>query len=241
MEVVLGDFSDIISDVQDIVSDLNSVYRSVIRITGVSPDSDRDYQIESSLPGLADDLIDLEERLDDVITRLRAVAGNNSDKETVLITMRDELEELSEDVERFSKVISTFKVNVRACGNWITQVLDQPLQLDTIYITAPSTSVKVSHNNWFEKVLYEFKRLFYSFIIDYNQVGNVADSTTDSETITLWVGTGRDQANVIKDMIDESFTSDTGINVNVMSAHSCRQLLQDRVLTWLFRQQTMCL
>jgi ABC-type glycerol-3-phosphate transport system substrate-binding protein len=216
MEVVLGDFSDIISDVQDIVTDLNSVYRSVIRITGVSPDSDRDYQIESSLPGLADQLIDLEERLDDVITRLRAVAGNNSDKETVLITMRDELEELSKDVERFSKVIGTFKINVRACGNWITQVLDQPLQLDTIYITAPNNSTKISHNNWFEKVLYEFKRLFYSFIIDYNQVGNVADSTTDSEPITLWVGTGRDQANVIKDMIDESFTNETGINVNVM-------------------------
>lgn len=216
MEVVLGDFSDIISDVQDIVTDLNSVYRSVIRITGVAPDVDRDYQIESSLPGLADQLIDLENRLDDVINRLRAVAGSNSDKETVLITMRDELNELSKDVERFSKVIGTFKINVRACGNWITQVLDQPLQLDTIYITSPSSSVKVSHNNWWEKVLYEFKRLFYSFIIDYNQVGNVADSTSDSTPITLWVGTGRDQANVIKDMIDESFTNKTGINVNVM-------------------------
>lgn len=216
MEVVLGEFSDIISDVQDIVTDLNSVYRSVIRITGVAPDADRDYQIESSLPGLADQLIDLQERLDDVITRLRAVAGKNSDKETVLITMRDELEELSKDVERFSKVIGTFKINVRACGNWITQVLDQPLQLDTIYITSPSSSVKVSHNNWWEKVLYEFKRLFYSFIIDYNQVGNVADSTDSSKPITLWVGTGRDQANVIKDMIDESFTNTTGINVNVM-------------------------
>lgn len=216
MEVVLGEFSDIISDVQDIVTDLNSVYRSVIRITGVAPDADRDYQIESSLPGLADQLIDLQERLDDVITRLRAVAGKNSDKETVLITMRDELEELSKDVERFSKVIGTFKINVRACGNWITQVLDQPLQLDTIYITSPSNSAKVSHNNWWEKILYEFKRLFYSFIIDYNQVGNVADSTDSSKPITLWVGTGRDQANVIKDMIDESFTNTTGVNVNVM-------------------------
>ncbi len=216
MEVVLGDFSDIISDVQDIVTDLNAVYRSVIRITGVAPDVDRDYQIESSLPGLADQLIDLENRLDDVITRLRAVAGRNSDKETVLITMRDQLEELSRDVERFSKVISTFKINVRACGNWITQVLDQPLQLDTIYITSPASSVTVSHNTWWEKVLYEFRRLFYSFIIDYNQVGNVADTSSEGEPITLWVGTGRDQANVIKDMIDETFTNATGINVNVM-------------------------
>ena len=216
MEVVLGEFSDIISNVQDIVTDLNGVYRSVIRITGVSPDTDRDYQIESSLPGLPDTLVDLQNRLDDVINRLRSVAGSNSDKETVLITMRDQLEELSKDVERFSKVIGTFKINVRACGNWITEVLAQPLQLDTIYITSPEKSVSVGHNNWWESLLYELKRLFYSFIIDYNQVGNVADKSESSKPITLWVGTGRDQANVIKDMIDETFTNKTGINVNVM-------------------------
>ncbi len=214
MEVVLGEFSDIISDVQDIVSDLNSVYRSVIRITGVSPDTDRDYEIEDSLPGLPDTLTELAERMDDVITRLRAVAGANSDKETVLITMRDQLEELAKDVERFSKVISTYKTNVRACGNWITQVLEQPLQLDTIYITSPEEEITVSNNHWYNTVAYECKRLFYSFIIDYNQVGNVADE--DADPITLWVGTGRDQANVIKDMIDETFTSETGISVNVM-------------------------
>ncbi len=214
MEVVLGEFSDIISDVQDIVSDLNSVYRSVIRITGVSPDTDRDYEIEDSLPGLPDTLTELAERMDDVITRLRAVAGANSDKETVLITMRDQLEELAKDVERFSKVISTYKTNVRACGNWITQVLEQPLQLDTIYITSPEEEITVSNNHWYNNVAYECKRLFYSFIIDYNQVGNVADE--DADPITLWVGTGRDQANVIKDMIDETFTSETGISVNVM-------------------------
>ncbi len=216
MEVVLGDFSQIISDVQDIVTDLNSVYRNVIRITGVSPDADRDYQIEASLPGLPAQCLDLSKRLDDVIKRLRDVAGKGSDKETVLLTMRDELEELSEDVEDFSKTIGTFKINVRACGNWITQVLSQPLQLDTIYITSPAQDVKVSKTGWFDSFLYEFERLFFSFIIDYNQVGNVADASQTSEAITLWVGTGRDQANVIKSMIDETFTNESGVPVNVM-------------------------
>jgi len=55
----------------------------------------------------------------------------------------------------------------------------------------------------------------YSFIIDYNQIGNVAEDSEDSATITLWIGTGRDQANVIKAMIDETFTSVYNINVNV--------------------------
>ena len=51
MQSVLGEFSQIISGVQECVTELNSIYRKVIRITGVSPDEYRDYQIEASIPG----------------------------------------------------------------------------------------------------------------------------------------------------------------------------------------------
>ena len=43
----------------------------------------------------------------------------------------------------------------------------------------------------------------------------MAEESEDSTTLTLWIGTGRDQANVIKALIDEHFTNETGINVNV--------------------------
>lgn len=214
MEVVLGDFSEIISDVQESVQDLNSIYRQVIRITGVSPDKYRDYQLTSSLPELEGELTVVRDRLDKSITQLQAIAGNNTDKTTVLITMRDQLDELIYDQERFTEVISSYKVNVRACGNWISQVITQPLQLDRLYVYSPDSKPEIKNVNWFWRVIYEIQRLFYSFIVDYNQIGNVAEDS-DGEVITLWIGTGRDQANVIKNLIDENFTSETGINVNV--------------------------
>ena len=37
--------------------ELNGIYREVLYITGVAPDQFRDYQIESYLPGLEDELI----------------------------------------------------------------------------------------------------------------------------------------------------------------------------------------
>lgn len=215
MEVVLGDFSEMISIVQDSVQDLNAIYRKVIRITGVSPDKYRDYQIASSLPELQGDLEAVRAKLDVAITQLQAIAGSNTDKTTVLITMRDQLDELIYDQERFTEVIGSYKVNVRACGNWITQVITQPLQVDRIYVYSDTSEPQVKNANWFSRLIYEIKRLFYSFIIDYNQIGNIADENTEGTTITLWVGTGRDQANVIKNLIDESFTGTTNINVNV--------------------------
>ena len=216
MEAVLGEFSTIISEVQEAVTMLNSVYRKMIRITGVKPDKYIDYQIERNLPNLKEEIIKTRDTLDGAIQRLREVAGRGSDKEAVLVTMRDQLDDLIENVEYFPRIVTNFKVNVRACGNWVTQALSQPLQVDSIYITSPEGEVDVNENSFWEKIWYEIQRLFYSFVVDYNQIGNVAGEKEEGTTITLWVGTGRDQANVIKSLIDETFTKEEGVNVNVM-------------------------
>lgn len=215
MEVVLGDFSDIISEVQDCVQQLNGIYREVIKITGVSPDTYRDYQIERTLPGLNAELTAVHDQLDAAIANLEGLTGKNSDKLTVLLTMRDQLKELMEDGDYFVRVINAYKINVRACGNWVSQVIAQPLAVDRINVYSADQKPAYAHTSFFAKAGYECRRLFYSFVIDYNQIGNVSENADDGETITLWIGTGRDQANVIKGMIDESFTSETGVNVNV--------------------------
>ncbi len=215
MEAVLGEFSTIISDVQDVVTKLNGIYRKVIRITGVAPDSYRDYQIERSIPGLAEELLEVEEELTSAIRRLRETAGGSSDKETVLITMRDQVGELARDVERFTKVIASYLINMRACATWITGVIEQPLQLDALYIYSPDKKVPKVNDSMLDKLVHEIKKLYYSFVIDYNKVGNVSNAK-ETKTITLWVGLGRDQANVIKSLIDERFTKIHNINVNVM-------------------------
>lgn len=216
MEAVLGDFSEIVDDTQGIVTDLNKEYRKIIRITGVSPDEFRDYEIEKSIPELGTELGGIADRLDDVIEQLRQTSGTRSDKEAVLVTMRDQLRRIQKDPEKITKMVSDFKTNVSAIGTWITQVISQPLQLDAIYITSPDIPEVKVHNSFWDKLAHEIKKLYWSFIIDYNAIGNVNEDTGDTRTITVWVGTGRDQANVIKELADDDFTTETGISVNVM-------------------------
>lgn len=215
MEVVLGEFSDIISDVQDIVYDLNAVYRKLIRITGVEPDQYRDYNLEENVPGLQEELIDIRDRLVDAIDRLTAVAGKKSDREAALTSMVQQLNDKIKDVERFTKSLASYKTDMSALGNWITQVLDQPLALDTIYIHSADAKLPKVHNSLWDRFLHMVKTLYYSFIIDYNAIGNTAEKGEDTKTITVWIGSGRDQANVLKALIDETFTPNTQINVNV--------------------------
>lgn len=129
--------------------------------------------------------------------------------------MRDQLNEILRDTEKITKMVKAFKTNVSALGTWITNAQQQPLQLDAIYITSPDQKVTEENGSVAAGVVHEFKKLFYSFIVDYNAIGNVAEEGEDSRTITVWIGSGRDQANVIKALIDETFTPETNINVNV--------------------------
>lgn len=99
MQVVLGDFAGVISDVQSIVTELNSEYRKIIRITGVSPDEYRDYQIEKRLPELEGELKVIRDELDEVLNTLDTL-GVAGSEETVIITMRDQLNEILRDTER---------------------------------------------------------------------------------------------------------------------------------------------
>ncbi len=219
MEVVLGEFSTIVADVQEAVTQLNSIYREILCITGTNPDAWKDYQIAKNLPDLEAKCVVTRDLLNDVIARLQNLVGKGSDKETVLITMRDQLDDIIDDVEYVVKVISTFRTNIRACGTWITQVIEQPLALDALYFTSGDAKAPEMNDSWWSKLLHEIKRLFYSFIIDYNMIGDVSDGA-DTTVITLWIGTGRDQANVIKDMLDETFSSKSYTDSNGKSYHA---------------------
>lgn len=215
MQVVLGDFADVVNDVQNVVIKLNGTYRNIIRITGVAPDEYRDYQIEKRLPNLTTDLTEIKDDLDAILARLEALNVRGSE-ENVIITMRDQLEDIVKDTEKVTKMVGDFKTNVSALGTWISNAQSQPLQLDALYVMSPDQALPKTNNSFFGKLGHEFKKLYYSFIVDYNAIGNIAQEGEDSRTITVWVGSGRDQANVIKALVDETFTPKTNINVNVM-------------------------
>lgn len=214
MENVLGDFSEIVGLVEEAVQQLNDIYRSIIKVTGVAPDTYRDYQLEATLPELTGKLVSAREIINLALEKLEVVAGKNSDKKTVLLTMRDQLDDVIEDNEYVVRVLGSFKVNVRACGNWITQVISQPLALDCITVYSPDAKPEDRDAGFFAGLSHEIKRLYYSFVIDYNNIGSVS-TDKNAAALTLWVGSGRDQANVIKALIDETFTNKTGISVNV--------------------------
>ena len=214
MEVTLGPFAELISQVEDSLYELNSTYRSILMITGTQPDEYRDYQLTSKVPNLIEKLTHERDRLTAVADQLKLLADGTSDQEALLKTMTVQLNEMIEKPENIHRKLNEYKTNTGGLGTWVQQAREHPLEIDVILLTSPDEKLKIDGLGLMAKATHEVKTFVNSFFIDYNSIGNVSN-TADQRTITVWIGSGRDQANTMKAMIDETFTSETGVNVNL--------------------------
>ncbi|GHU74712.1 ABC transporter substrate-binding protein [Clostridia bacterium] len=217
MEATLGEISEILDIVKDTVKKLNSAYRSVTRLTGVDPDEYQDYQIGRRLPNLNGDLMVARDALNEVIAQLRTMAGGFGERERSLVSMRDQLNRIIADTERFAQEVPSFRANIRGCAAWLNEAVSQPLQLDEIILYSPDETPLAPSGGFLSSMLFELNRMIASFTVDYNSIGNTPGAEASSGAkLTLWGGFGRDQARILKRLIDNDFTPVTGISVELM-------------------------
>ncbi|MCL2285434.1 MAG: extracellular solute-binding protein [Firmicutes bacterium] len=212
MEAVLGAYAPLMREVQESSLALNELYRQLVVITGHVPDSRRDYRIGMRLPHMRDALIYERVRLEHVFEELSALTEGRGDRDAVIRSVARLISRLYRDVERIPGRAADFRINIGSLGTWIMMTRSQQLAVESIYILPHDAETPDNGRSWWRQLLHEVMTLFFSFIIDYNSIGT-ANMEGIERNIEVWVGTGRDQANVIKGMIDETFTRDTGIGV----------------------------
>ncbi|WP_339277010.1 extracellular solute-binding protein [Paenibacillus sp. FSL W8-0426] len=214
LENSLGDFAPLIRHVEDSLYNLNSMYRRILMITGTKPDEFRDYRVEQQIPNLLEVLEGESKRLKQVAAQLRLLSGQSGDQEALLKTMSQQLDEMVEEPDTIPRRLAAYKTNAGGLGTWVQQAREQPLEIDALYVTSVDERIPETGMGPMAKLGHEAKTFYNSFFIDYNQIGNVA-SSEEQRAITVWIGSGRDQANTMKAMIDETFTPETGISVNL--------------------------
>ncbi|MEK0315788.1 extracellular solute-binding protein [Cohnella sp. 56] len=216
LEVTLGGMAPIINEVKASLVRLNEAYRRIIMLTGTTPDPFRDYQADRKLPGLVQALSEEHERLAEAADRMERLSGKRSDKQAVLETMADQLVQLQKHPESIPKRLASFKANIGALGDWILQTSEQPLTIDSLYVASPEAALPTAKVSFWKKLKHSALQFYYSFTIDYNEIGEAGTAGAKPERdLTVWVGTGRDQAEIIQGMIDDTFAADTGIHVKL--------------------------
>ncbi|OAK71383.1 extracellular solute-binding protein [Lederbergia galactosidilytica] len=212
MQVTMGEIAPLLRTIESSVLQLNEMYRQILMITSNSPDPYRDYQLEKRIPNLIDNFAKQAEIIESVAKYMEEMTGERSDKVAALHSIVRQLRDMVKRPDTIANRLDTFKVNVGGLGTWILTVKEQPLTLDYLIISSPDVQLPKPQANIIAKMKHEVGGLFASYTEDYDSIGNVEEN---DQFITVWITTGRDQAQVMKRLIDDSFTRQTGISVNL--------------------------
>lgn len=219
MEVVLGDLADILRRTEDALYEINRMYRSILAVTSATPDPMRDYRLDRRVPKVIENLKVQSEVIYGLSRELVEYTGQRGDHIAVLDQLAWQLNNMAERPDTIPRRLSEYRDNIGALGTWILQTSEQPLQLDYIIVASPDAEMPRANPTVWELALHEIRAYFGSYVFDYEQVGNVYDPSdpefSQRQPLTVWMSSGRDQAQQLKTMIEDTFTPFTGIPVNL--------------------------
>ncbi len=213
LETSLGKYAIAITLVKGLIERLNAIYREIIVVTGASPDSNTDYQLTKYIPNLIPDLTNELENIDDILIKIASSSDKKSEETIALNKLRDQIKDFIQNPYDISLKLSLFNSNISSLGTCLNNLMTQPLKLDYLgyHSVDLEKNIKVKEN-FIGKLWFEIKKLFVSFFVDYDSLGS---GTKGSENIEVWILTGRDQAQVVKNLAVNSFSSVRDIGVTV--------------------------
>lgn len=213
LENVLGEYAASYAAVESCMNELNSLYRAITQITGTTPYKYIDYDIAEKIPGAAETFGEQAVRLYQVVEELVRLSGEKNDQTAILETLALQLEKFAKDPERVVVEIDSFKSNITALGNWLITISEGSLYVDSLTLYAPGTAYDPPSSGFFVKLWNGILRFFATFFVDENQVG---DEETPKDALEVWAPIGLDQARIVKNMVDDSFSSQYETPVNVL-------------------------
>ena len=214
LEATLGGAGAILEELEDSIFRLNQIYRRILVYTGANPDKYRDYNIHQVYPEVME-AMDLEsKRLYKIVDDMVAYSGQKADSIASAQTVAQQLERFVEKPQKITLEFTTFKDNITALGTASLNMSSTMLDIDYLVVSGENVKVKKDKAGMFAKLWHEMKSFGASFVVDYDAVGDVYDDDS-GDVVKVWVLTGRDQGTILKSMVDDTFTPQTGVKVNV--------------------------
>ncbi len=226
MRALTGDVADILRRVEEAVFELNVWYRRIIMITGsnadssrVTIDTNRDFLLDKKIPGLMDGFQSIVDSLTVALEDVEEMYGGNG-------TGASTISEIIAQLKAFIKsripspngwrlTVATSAPSLHGC--WICGISRWSWIISSLY--SPDQAEPASGTNFFSQVAYRAKMFYGSFVNDYNSIGG-SSTTTGGKPLEVWMSTsdlattgissGRDQAQLLKKMIDDLFCPSGG-------------------------------
>ncbi|XFA99127.1 extracellular solute-binding protein [Candidatus Izemoplasma sp. B36] len=218
-------YRPVIETIESILNSITSLTIEIQKLTGGNTDSYRDWDLVDYIPNLEETLLQwadwLEQgyrychyindrtnpagslvNLEIAFNQLRVLAENTND-------LPNRMDMLSEGTSSVSKYL----------GDLILSLTEQSLGLEKIYLVGEDFEIPSPTAGFFKTIWVGIKDFFYSFRKDEEIV------TDESKTIEVWVNRPRANVDLMQQYIDQVFTPQTGIYVNLSLMPNANKLI----------------
>ncbi len=211
MENVIGDMMDTMGVLQTVIANLNDLYLSIVMITGSDPDPYRDYYLDKQLPNLPEEFRKNAQLLFEEAARLEELVGTKGSENAYFEDVAYNLQSYADNITdlTYKGKLANFKNDINGLSAKLTVYQEQALDLDYIALVSPDQQMPKTKMNFWQWIVYQVRSFFASF------KGEQVKAESGNRSIRVWVGGGIDQFEILRNLITDEFTPQTGIEVDL--------------------------
>lgn len=213
--IKLDIYGETIDNLTQWTKEYSALIRKIKMFTGENPDPNYDYELTKNIPGLIDELKDLRDRLDQEVQVLTDAAEESTPISNGIESIVVQTDELIEKPDRIAKRLSDMETALSSISSYMSSLKHNPIGIDKVWIYSEESKVPVLKASLWDKTVAFFTNFFNSFVKNYNGVSSVEGTVEADKTIEIWVGRGKEWAEVIKQLADAYYTPKHGVNVEI--------------------------
>ncbi|MFA7076061.1 MAG: extracellular solute-binding protein [Candidatus Izemoplasmatales bacterium] len=212
LQATIGIYNNVVKKIEYAISLLNQIYRQVVMIAGTNPDQYQDYMFNQRIPELSNYINNSIDFIETAKAEMQTINKKSSSLIATIDRVLYQLNKFSESEKNIQIGLNELDDNISALGTWVTSISEQPLAVDLLYIHGEDVKLPKATTNFFQKIWHELVMLFGSYGANTSLKSNVE---VEGPTITVWIMSGRDQSQLLRQIIDEQFTLQNNINVEL--------------------------
>ncbi len=209
MTATLSPFLPVIVQGERVTNLLRKTDEDIRAMTGGQIDRNRTWKIREEFPELL-------EQLESAKTELKLMSelmlAANKQRDNTIQTIQTTLQDLTDYLKYPNEIpyhMADISNIIERIGGIREVLIRSPLMLDQIYLVPAGKSLPKMEAGFWQRTSNTVRNFIYSFTRkeDINQV--------DEDTLNVWVNRSRDYVNLLQELVNETFTPQTGIKVKV--------------------------
>ncbi|WP_127580323.1 extracellular solute-binding protein [Paenibacillus koleovorans] len=209
MTATTAPFQSVVVQGSRAMDKLRLVDQEIRGMTGGEVDKNRTWRVEQDFPNLPKYLEQTRIELERMAEMMLSANGR---RDNTVQTIETAIRDLTSYLKRPNEIpyhMSEISNMIERIGAVRETLVRTPLQLDQIYIIPSGVEPPRMEAGFWKKMAGSIRNFFYSFTRT-RDIGKVEEGV-----LNVWVNRGRDYVNLLQEMVNDTFTPETGIRVKV--------------------------